>query len=447
MIRPFHTLHYTTRCVTIPIVRWFWNNETLKFRAVISRSELYAEGNEIMWVRILIVALGTFAIGTDSFVMSGILPTIAHDLNITVASAGLMGTVFSITYALCSPILATATSNLPRKRLLLLAIAIFTLGNILAALAPNFAFMLFARVVTACGAALFTPTAAAAVAALVPAERRGQALSIVVGGQTVSIVLGVPLGIIISSSLFWRGTFWFIAVLGGIALVGLLALFPNVASPPAVSLRQRLAFLRQPAIVVILCTTFFWMIGAFTVYTYLGLFLQQITHVDGSLMSVFFLGFGLLSVVGNMIGGFGADRWGARRTIIIGLIGLALALFMLPWIGTTFPGMILDLGLWGATGWMVAVPQQHRLIAAAPSATGVVLSLNASVLLLGNGLGAAFGGLILRTNSVQVLGWAGGVWAVVALGTVLVSIQLGRRNRMAKREVLGEKGQIDMAQV
>ena len=377
-----------------------------------------------MWFRILVLALGTFALGTDGFVIAGILPDIAHQLNISVDLAGQLVTVFSLTYALGSPMLAALAGNIPRRRLLLMSLAFFVAANLLAAVATSFAVLLVARILAAGGAALYTPTAAAAAASLVPAEKRGRALSLVTAGMTLSLVLGVPLGIFIGSQFNWQMTFVLIAVLSAIAFVGVLMLFPTIANPPTVALRTRLALLRRPALLLTLLTTTFGMIGAFTVYTYLGPLLQQITHLNGAGISGMFLLFGLASMLGNVIGGYSADRWGTVRTVVLGVLLLGLALFMLPFAATLFLGAALAIAVWGVAGWMLTPPQQSRLIAQAPDVPGVVLSLNGSAIYLGSATGAALGGVVLHFAPIAVLGWVGSAWELIALGAVLWSAYL-----------------------
>src|SRR5579859_640708 len=280
----------------------------------------------IMRFRLLLLALGTFAIGTDGFVIAGILPSIAHDLSVSITLAGFLVTAFSLAYALGSPVLAALTGSVARRRLLLLTLSVFILANVLAAVATSFLLLLIVRMVAALSAALYTPSALTVAAALAPKEKRGQALSLITAGLTIATVAGVPLGILISTQLSWRTTFLLVALLGVIAFIGILALFPSIANPPAVSLHQKLAPLRQPAIVITFVNLMIWVIGAFTVYTYLSSLLEHFTHLQGASISVMFLLFGGAGVIGNMIGGYGADHWGAVRTMVFGLLGLAAAL-------------------------------------------------------------------------------------------------------------------------
>jgi DHA1 family inner membrane transport protein len=395
-----------------------------------------------MWFRMLVLALGTFAIGTDGFVIAGILPNIAHDLSISLAFAGLFVTAFSLAYALGAPVLAALTGALARRRLLLLALVGFVLANALAVVATHFTVLLIARILAALSAALYTPGALAVAAALAPENKRGQALSLIMAGLTIATVVGVPLGILISSQWGWRMTFVFVALLGAIAFVGVLVLFPSVANPAAVNLRTRLAPLRQPAIVLTLINALVWTMGAFTIYTYLSPFLQRLTHLQGAGISAMFLLFGIASVLGNALGGYGADHWGAVRTLTFGLLGVAAALFALPLVSASWWGVACAVGLWGIAGWLLTPPQQHRLITLAPSSINVILSLNSSALYLGIAAGAALGGLVMQDLSLLALGWVGGsleLLAVIVLGLSVWQARRATRQSLPAQQWLAEE--------
>lgn len=371
--------------------------------------------------RILVLALGTFALGTDSFVIAGILPAIAHDLDISVAVAGQLLTVFALSYALASPTLAALTGGIARKRLLIASLIAFTGANVLAALSPTYALLVVARVLAACGAALYTPTAAAAAAAMAPAAMRGRALALVTAGLTASLVLGVPLGAWIGGSLSWRVTFWVVVVLAAVAVFGIFALLPEVATPPIVRLRTRVAVLAQAHIVAALAFTVFGLAGAYTLYTYLAPLLLRETHLNVAGVSAMLLVLGMASVVGNVAGGHATDRWGARRILVVGTILLGMALLVMPLVAPSVIGAGLVSVVWGVAGWVNIPAQQQRLLTLAPDQSAVILSLNASGLYLGIAIGAGVGGLVLQRGSFVLLGAVGALWQVIALTVLLWS--------------------------
>ena len=306
-----------------------------------------------MWSRILMLAVGTFALGTDVQVIAGVLPTIAHDVAVPVATTGLLVTVFVLTYALGAPTLATLTGSMARRRLLMGSLGVFVGANVLAAASTNFGLLVLARILAAAGAALYAPTASAVVAALAPAEQRGRALALVLGGVAVAAVLGVPIGTLVGTLFGWRMTFVLVAVLGALAAFGILLFFPVVATPPPLRLRARLALFQQPRIVVTFGLTILSLMGTFTVYTYLALIFQHITHLGGPGISGLFLVFGGASVVGNIFGGYGADQWGPVRTLVVSLASAGIALVVLPLAAISVLGAAAALIVWGGAAWML----------------------------------------------------------------------------------------------
>jgi len=374
-----------------------------------------------MRARILILALGTFAVGTDTFVIAGILPNIAHSLDIGLSLAGLAVTAFALIYGLGAPVLAALAGNLERRRLLLISLGILALANLLGALANSLALLLAARILAAIGAALYTPTASAVAATLAPPEERGRALALVMTGLTASTILGVPMGIMIASWSSWEVTLLFVALLSVLALLGILALFPRVATPPAASLGTRLAFLRRPGLLLILFQTLLCLTGMQIVATYLRPVLQQLAHIDDVTVSAVLLCFGIAGVVGGMLSGYSADRWGDLPTLI-GSVGLlSLSLVLLPLLAVTPAGAILICCLWGIAGWAILPAQQHRLIAFEPGAAGIILSLNSSAIYLGITCGSAIGSVLIQSSSPAVMSWLAAAWEIVVLALILVS--------------------------
>ncbi|GHO70538.1 MFS transporter [Ktedonobacter sp. SOSP1-52] len=380
-----------------------------------------------MWFRILVLALGTFAIGTDSFVIAGILPNIAGGLHISLALAGLTVTVFALVYACGAPILATFTGSLERRRLLLASLAILALANILSALATNLPIFMAARVLAAIGASLYTPTATAVVTTLAPEQQRGRALAMVMTGLTASTVLGVPLGVLIGSWLNWQATLMFVALLSVLALVGVLTLFPQVTAPPTVTLGTRIAFLKRPELLLALFQTLLFLSGTQIIATYNRVLLQQVTHLDDLAISLMLLLFGVAGVIGGIVGGYSADRWGNIRTLVGGLLMLVAILFLLPWLASTALGSAFALCVWGIAGWSLLPAQQHRLVAFAPSTAGIILSLNSSAIYLGISSGSGLGSLLIQTSSLSVMCWIAASIEVFALVFILLTSRIGRQ--------------------
>ncbi len=373
-----------------------------------------------MW-RMWVLALGAFALGTDLFVIAGVLPEVARDMKVTAGTAGWLVPAFAFTYALASPLLAVATGSWKRRSLLLGSFSVFCVGNVVSAIAPTYEVLFASRILAALGAALYMPTASALAAGLAPEAKRGRALSIVTGGLTVALVLGVPLGTWIGGYAGWRMTFWFIALVGVAALLGIVAGIPQVAAAMPVGLRVRLALLKQPQVFVVLLLTVLWTAGGFTIYPYLGPMLTQLTHLSLQEVGWMLLLFGVAAMGGNLIGGYGADLWGTRTTIAIALALLSPVFGTLAWSALTVPTVALSVALWGIGGWMLTPPQQHRLIRLAPQIPGAILGLNGSAIYLGMGIGTGVGALVIESGSVNWLGGTGAAFEMLALMVLAAS--------------------------
>lgn len=382
-------------------------------------------------LRLLVLALGTFAIGTGSFVFAGLLRGVAEDLSVSVGTAGQLITVYAVVYAVGSPVLVTITSGVARRRLLISSLVVFSLANVAAVVLPSFVPLMASRIVAACGAAIFTPTTAVVAATLAPPEERGRALSVVTGGLTIAFAFGIPLGTLVGEYFGWRAAFILVGFLGAAAVLGIWALLPDVENPPPVSLRDRMLAAEQPAVVVALSLTAIGLGAGFVVFTYIEPLLGDLTGFGGTGISGMLLLFGVAAVVGNALGGYGADRWGYRRSlaVIFAVITLSLLSFSLltPVAGSLLAilGAGIALAAWSVAGWAITPFQQYRLIELAPRTQNVVLSLNASAIYLGQGVGAGVGALAILYGSLASLGWVAALCAAVGLVVLLLGPRKG----------------------
>ncbi|MFE9372685.1 MFS transporter [Streptomyces sp. NPDC006711] len=352
-----------------------------------------------MRLRLLLLALGTFAVGTDGMVIAGILGLVAHDLDVSVAAAGQMITVFALAYAVLAPVLATLTAKWPRRRTLLLALTVFTAANALSALAPDFTTLLLTRVLAAVGAALYTPTANAAATTLVPPERRGRAIATVMGGMTVATALGVPLGTWVGRS-DWRLTMWVVTALGAAAFAGLALLLRDLPAPaPAVSLRTRLAPLTDRRVLGATATTFLVFLAYQSVFIYYTVAAAPATGGDQSRLTLLLLVSGVFSVVGSNVGGRVVDAWGPRVVMLTaGTVSVAVTL-ALPWLMQSMTTALIASALNPLAGWSVSVALPARLVSLDPPNAPLLLSLNSTALYLGIAAAGATG-----SAAIAVLG-------------------------------------------
>ncbi|MBP2322684.1 putative MFS family arabinose efflux permease [Kibdelosporangium banguiense] len=374
-----------------------------------------------MTLRNYLLATGTFAAGTSSQIIAGVLPDLAHEQNVSVATAGQLLTAFALTYAVSSPLLAAATGRWERRKLLVTAMMVMALGNALGAIAPNYATLFVARMITALGAAVYTPSATVVAAELNPPERRARAIATIFGGLTVAMVIGIPLSSLLAGPLGYRGVFGVVAALIAVAAVSVWLVVPQVAAPPPVGLRDRLAVAADRRVLAMLVVTLLISVAGLSVYTYLTPLLNDVAGVHGATVSLLLFAYGLGGVLGNSVGGLVTDRFGSRAPLIWALAGCAVTMALLPVVASVVVGAIVILVLWGMANWSINPPMQSRLVDLAPDTAGLVLAMNASAIYLGVGLSGVTGGLVIEFSGTPALGPVAAVIAVAALVVFVVA--------------------------
>jgi DHA1 family inner membrane transport protein len=372
----------------------------------------------------MILALGTFAVGTDIFVVAGFLPSMAESLHASTAEVGQSVTAFAVSFAVLAPILAAATTRLPRKTVLIGALIILCVANIISAAAVNLAMLIVSRIFASIGAAVYTPVATAVSAAMVRPDQRTRAMAIVGAGLAISTALGVPLGALISQWMGWRAALALVAAMFLLPILGISLLLPHVPLSPAIGLRERLAVLRRSDALIVLPLTVLGMAATYLPYAYIAPAMTAAGIPSGALPAILFL-YGAGAVCGNLTTGVATDRWGPIAVLRAVYIVMALALG-LAWLMTVIgvPSVALAGGasfVWGMTTWMQTPPQQQRLITAMPAQGAVVIALNSSSIYVGIGLGTTLGGLAIATSPRNVFGFAAAA-AIAALVYLLVSV-------------------------
>jgi predicted MFS family arabinose efflux permease len=365
--------------------------------------------------RLLVLALGMFALGTDSYVVAGVLPQISHAFGVSIGAAGQMTTVYAIAFALFSPTIAALAASAPRKLLLLSGVAVFVLANLATAAAPTFAFALVMRAIAGVGAAMFSPTATGAAALLAPPERRGFALSVVVAGLTASTALGSPVGTLIGGLGDWRWTMVFVAALGTVAGLGVWALLTHLPLPPAVSLAKRLAPLGDARVALTLAVTVLALSGIFTVYTYFAVVFDRVVAGNAIVLGALLVLWGAAGTLANLLSGRLIDKIGDRKVIVTMLAGLAIDGLLMPWSGANIWTAALAIAVWGGFGWGLLVPQQHRLVSLAPSIAPVLTGLNTAGSFVGISAAGVIGAAGLEAVGAYNLGVIGATLILAAL--------------------------------
>lgn len=354
----------------------------------------------------------TFVIGTDDFIIAGILPEIATGFEVSEAAAGQLVTVFSLVYAAAAPVMAVATARVPRKRLIVGGLAAFALINAATIFAPSYAALIALRVAAALVAATISPAAFAIAATLAPAGRTGRAIGTVAAGLTVSLVIGVPLGSWISGVFGWRAAFVLVAVLTTLAVAVTALTLPRMHEAPVVGVRERLVLLRRPAVLTCVIGTIIGATSGLMPYIFIAPLIGDVSGADRSLIPVAIGLYGLAGAAGTVVGGLLNDRWGTDRAVIgLLLVVLGSTIAMLT-VGLVFGGLApfwLLAGLivvWGVAGWAYNPPMNARALQLAGAAGTEAIALNTSGLYIGIALAGAIGG--------GALNLAGGVAVLIA---------------------------------
>ncbi len=366
--------------------------------------------------RLLVLALGMFALGTDSFVIAGVLPEISRTFHVSIGAAGQLTTAYAITYAIMAPLIAALAAHVPRKRMLLISLGIFGIANAMTAWAPDFGVALASRVLAGIGAAMFAPTATGAAATLVSPERRGRALSIVIAGLTVATALGSPMGAVIGGLGDWRWTMVFVSALAALSALGVWLLLTHVPLPPKITLAQRLSPAADPRVTLTLLCTWLYQSGHFIIYTYFTVVFDRAIGHNALLIGALLVLWGTSGTVSNLIAGRLSDSLGSRKLIVSMLVVLTLVLISVSWAGASLWTTIPLLIVYGAVSWGTLAPQQHRLVAIAPQTAPVVLGLNTSCTYFGVTTAGVVGAIGIHVVGAHRLGYLGAVFVVIALG-------------------------------
>ncbi len=387
------------------------------------------------WLLCLLVL--TFVIGTDDFVIAGVLREISADLEVSEALAGQLVTVFSVTYAVSAPVMAVLTARLPRRLLLIAGMFLFAVMNVGAALAPSYTVLMIFRVLAAITASLMTPAAFATAAMLAPPERVGRFMGTVATGLTFALVLGVPVGTWLGGSFGWRSTMVYVVGLAVLVAVGLAVFMPKLDATSPLPLKQRLSPLgRLPVLGALLAVTAGGASGLMAL-VYISPIASSLSGAGSSELSVLIAAAGIAGIGGAILGGRGADRLGPERTLMIALTGQITAILLLAAIGWLWDGRvsILLVGVlyagWAIGGWAINSPSQMRLLKIAGDAGTEAVALNTSALYVGIAIAGLVGGIALYWY-----GGAGVLTASAALGLVslvvyVFSFRAGRASEKA----------------
>ncbi|MGP0585593.1 MFS transporter [Paenibacillus timonensis] len=368
--------------------------------------------------KIYFLALVTFLVGTSEYIISGILDKISDTMGISVTSAGQLVTIFSFVYAIGTPILMALTAKAERKKLLVWALGIFVVGNFLSFISPGYTPFIAARVIMAIGAGMVVVTALDVAAKIAATGKQASAIATVVMGFTASLIIGVPLGRIVAGQFGWKSVFGILALAGLAAMFVLYSVIPRVQGDKPIPLSKQLAFLKNGKVALGLAITFFWLGGYSIAYTYISPYLLEVAGLQDSMLSGVLLAFGIASLVGSKFGGFSTDKWGIFPTLSGGMLLHVTALLLLSLIVTythSWLPIVIVLILWSFAAWSSGPTQQYNLVRIEPNYSGIMLSLNQSMMQLSMAAGAGIGGVMVDRVSLSSVTWVGMVGVAIAI--------------------------------
>ncbi|NOH95857.1 MFS transporter [Vibrio sp. 99-70-13A1] len=378
------------------------------------------------------LTLSAFAIGTTEFVIVGLIPTMAADLNVSLPSAGLLVSLYALGVAIGAPVLTALTGKWNRKYVLLTIMSLFVLGNLLAWQAPGYNTLITARILTGLAHGVFFSIGSTIATGLVAKEKAASAIAIMFTGLTVALVTGVPLGTYIGQSFGWQATFLIVAILGLIALIGSAFLVPNnLKQPPAAKLSAQLKVLTQPRLLLVYAITALGYGGTFTAFTYLAPILENISGFDSSAISLIMLVYGVSVAIGNIWGGKMADKMGPIKALTIIFSGLATVLVVFNFTAFSPYTAVATILIWGAFAFGNVPGLQVYVVKLAekytPDAVDVASGLNIAAFNVGIALGSWGGGIIVAESGLMNTPWVGAVVVIIALVLTRISGALDKK--------------------
>ncbi len=364
------------------------------------------------------LAIGAFGIGVTEFAPMGMLPGVASDLGVSIPAAGLLVSAYAIGVLIGAPLMTLTTGKIPRRYLLIGLMAIFTLGNLMSALATDYTSLLIARVVTSLNHGAFFGVGSVVAASLVAPDKRAGAVAAMFMGLTLATIGGVPLAAWFGELLGWRTAFWGIAGLGLVAMVSLWFALPNLPLPKSGGAMAEIRVLGRGPVLSALALTVVGSSAMFTVFTYIAPILSTQTHASTGFITAMLVLYGVGLTLGNMWGGKAADR-SIDRTLIASLGALILVLLaftvLMRW---PLPAAVAIL-IWGIASFAIVPPLQMRVMEAAKDAPNLASAVNIGAFNLGNAVGAALGGAVISAGlGYPAISLAGA--AMAALGLLMV---------------------------
>lgn len=373
--------------------------------------------------RVYLLTIVSFIVGMVELIIGGILDLISEDLGVSYGQSGRLITIFSLVFAVAAPILLLLTAKVERRRLTIISLCVFLLGNIVTVLSTTYGLLVLSRIILALSGSLLTVLCITLAANIAEPRYRGRAIGLVVMGISGSIVLGLPIGVVLGHAFGWRSPFILIALLSIILMLGVYLFMGRVEAKPPVPLRQQLATLKHHKLLFAQLTSFFFLAGHFTLYGYLTPFAKTTMGFEGTWITVIYFLFGVAAVTGGGVGGMSADRFGVKRTLLTIIVMLGTALFVIPYTTFAVSFFFVLLIIWSVMSWAITPTVQSYLIQVSPETSDIQQSLNNSALHFGIAFGTFIGSFVIEYASVEQNATVGGLLVAVSLITALLALR------------------------
>ncbi|MFD7721124.1 MFS transporter [Streptomyces sp. NPDC059814] len=388
-----------------------------------------------MPLALLALAIGAFGIGTTEFVIMGLLPEVAADFQVSIPAAGFLVTGYALGVVLGAPLMTVLGTRVTRKRMLMILMGLFVIGNVVSATAPVFEVMLAGRVIASLAHGAFFGIGSVVAADLVAPHKKAGAIAMMFTGLTVANVVGVPLGTYIGQGVGWRATFFAVAGLGVIGLLGVAGLVPDQPRAEGVRLRHELAAFRNVQVLLAMAMTVLGFGGVFAAITYITPMMTEIAGYSASSVTWLLVLFGLGMVGGNLLGGKFADRH-LMPLLYVSLGALAVVLSLFTLTAHNKIAAAVTIVLIGGLGFATVPPLQKRVLDQAAGAPTLASAVNIGAFNLGNALSAWLGGVVIAAGfGYTAPNWVGAVLAASALVLAVVSSTLERRTATRNQPV------------
>lgn len=378
---------------------------------------------------IWILSLGAFAIGMTEFVIMGLLPNIARDLNVSVSDAGQLITGYALSVAIGGPIIVLATYKLPRKNLLILLMAIFIIGNGIGSFAPNYGSLMISRVIAALAHGSFFGIGSLFAANMVAPHKRASAMALMFMGLTLSNIIGVPFGTFIGQLLGWKMTFVVISVLGLFTLIGIIKYVPKQEETQPISIKNELNVLKDLKLWLTLGVTLFGFSSVFAYFTYISQILINVSNIEERWISFVLIIFGVGVTLGNIIGGRLAD-WNLNKALQIIFVIFPIYIFLMYYIQNYSVLMVVGIFVFGLIGFSMSPSLQFKSTIVSQDAPMLASTLNQSAFNIGNALGAAIGGVVVSQLGTENLALVAPFLTIIGLIFLILEQALSKKRAL-----------------